>query len=46
MGVENTKEDIWPNKRTNGYRIQTNDELHVMYRKQNTVTIIKVRGLQ
>jgi hypothetical protein len=30
----------------NGWRIRTNDELQVMYRKTNVVTIIKLRRLE
>jgi hypothetical protein len=40
MGTENTKKD------PNAWRIRTNDELQVLYRKQNIVTTIMVRRLE
>jgi hypothetical protein len=47
MGVENIKKDKYaPIKDKNDWRVRTNDELQVMYRKQNIVTTIKVRRLE
>jgi hypothetical protein len=45
MGLENTKKDIWPKKRSKWLE-NTNDELQVMYRKINIVTTRKVRRLE
>jgi hypothetical protein len=35
-----------PTKAQNGWTIRTKDELHVMYRKPNVVTTVKVRRLE
>jgi hypothetical protein len=35
-----------PNKKQNGWRIRTNDEFQVLYRKPNIVTTITVRRLE
>jgi hypothetical protein len=43
MGAVNTKKDRWPDKDQNGWRIQTNDGLQVIYTKVNIVTTIEFR---
>ena len=43
MTEKNTKNGIWPHNQSMIKRIWINEELQVMYRKPNTVTIIKVR---
>jgi len=44
--AENATKDVWPQKNQNGWRICSNDELQVMYRKPNIVTTVTARRLE
>jgi len=46
MEAENATKYVWPKKNENGWRICSNDELQVIYRKPNIVTTITARRLE